>query len=149
MNLDLGFDLDGVSGVGVRDVITVLLVLLSAFMCFAAGIGLVRFPDVLSRLHAATKPQILGLIAIVVDVAISNFSVGTVTLAVAIVFFQGLTAPASAHMTGRAAYRTGHFLPETLLIDEFERIEQPADGPDLDDPGKPDSTADVGDDSRT
>ncbi|MCS5723114.1 monovalent cation/H(+) antiporter subunit G [Herbiconiux sp. CPCC 203407] len=156
MNLDLGF---GADGFGVRDVITALLVLLSALMCFAAGIGLLRFPDVLSRLHAATKPQILGLIAIVADVAVTNPSVGTVTLAVAIVFFQGLTAPASAHMAGRAAYRTGHFLSDTLLVDEFARVEKPADGPDLDTPGAADapdgaeaaeaadSTAELGDDS--
>ena len=38
-----------------------LLILLSAFLSMAAGIGIVRFPDVLTRLHAATKPQVLGL----------------------------------------------------------------------------------------
>jgi multicomponent Na+:H+ antiporter subunit G len=132
MNLD--FDLDGLSGLGVRDVVTAVLVLLSALMCFAAGVGLIRFPDVLSRLHAATKPQILGLIAIVADVAVTNFSVGTVTLAVAIVFFQGLTAPASAHMAGRAAYRAGHFDRGNLIVDEFAKVERPADGPDLESP---------------
>lgn len=118
--LDLGtFDIDGVPGVGVRDVITAVLVLLAAFMCFAAGIGLIRFPDVLTRLHAATKPQILGLIAIVADVALMNPSLGTITMAVAIVFFQALTAPASAHMAGRAAYRTDHYRPDLLLVDEY------------------------------
>ncbi|MDO9396541.1 MAG: monovalent cation/H(+) antiporter subunit G [Herbiconiux sp.] len=113
-------DFDFLDGtIDVRDVITAVLVLVAALMCFAAGVGLVRFPDVLSRLHAATKPQILGLMAIVADVAVSNPSVGTVTLAVAIVFFQALTAPASAHMVGRAAYRTDHFDPGTLIADEL------------------------------
>lgn len=114
--LDLGF---GPDGFDVRDLVTGVLVLLAALMCFAAGVGLLRFPDVLSRLHAATKPQILGLIAIVADVAVTNPSVGTITLAVAIVFFQSLTAPASAHMAGRAAYRTDHFDRDILLVDEF------------------------------
>lgn len=114
--LDLGF---GPDGFDVRDLVTAVLVLLAALMCFAAGVGLLRFPDVLSRLHAATKPQILGLIAIVADVAVTNPSVGTITLAVAIVFFQSLTAPASAHMAGRAAYRTDHFDRDILLVDEF------------------------------
>jgi multicomponent Na+:H+ antiporter subunit G len=109
----------GADGIGVRDVVTAVLVLLAALMCFAAGVGLLRFPDVLSRLHAATKPQILGVIAIVADVAVSNPSVATVTLAVAIVFFQSLTAPVSAHMVGRAAYRTGHVRRDTLVADEF------------------------------
>ncbi len=110
---NLGFALDA------RGVITAVLVLLAALMCFAAGVGLIRFPDVLSRLHAATKPQILGIIAIVADVAVTNPSVGTVTLALAIVFFQSLTAPVSAHMIGRAAYRTGHFRRDLLVVDEL------------------------------
>ncbi|WP_382308577.1 monovalent cation/H(+) antiporter subunit G [Herbiconiux sp. UC225_62] len=111
--IDLGFDFD------LRDVITAILVLLAALMCFAAGVGLLRFPDVLSRLHAATKPQILGIMAIVADVAVTNPSVGTITLAVAIIFFQSLTAPVAAHMVGRAAYRTGHFRSDILVVDEF------------------------------
>ncbi|RFA13358.1 hypothetical protein B7R21_08335 [Subtercola boreus] len=102
----------------VRDVFTAGLVLLSAFLCFAAGVGLIRFPDVLSRLHAATKPQILGLIAIVVDVAVANPSAATITLALAIVFFQSLTAPIAAHMLGRAAFRTDHFRRDILVVDE-------------------------------
>ena len=109
----------GADGFDLRDAVTAVLVLLAALMCFAAGVGLVRFPDVLSRLHAATKPQILGLIAIVADVAVTNLSVGTVTLAVAIIFFQGLTAPAAAHMTGRAAFRTDHFREDILVVDEL------------------------------
>jgi multicomponent Na+:H+ antiporter subunit G len=112
--LQWGFD-----GIDLRDVITAVLVLVAALMCFAAGVGLLRFPDVLSRLHAATKPQILGVIAIVADVAVSNPSLVTITLAVAIVFFQSLTAPVSAHMVGRAAYRTGHFRRDILVADEF------------------------------
>ena len=117
--IDWGF---GSNGIDVRDVVTAVLVLLAALMCFAAGVGLLRFPDVLSRLHAATKPQILGLIAIVADVAVSNPSLGTITLAVAIVFFQSLTAPASAHLVGRAAYRTAHFDSGILVADELTPV---------------------------
>jgi len=124
--LDLGFGPDGLDA---RDVVTAILVLLAALMCFAAGVGLLRFPDVLSRLHAATKPQILGLIAIVADVAVTNLSLGTITLAVAIVFFQSLTAPASAHLVGRAAYRTNHYERSILLTDEFAPRSRPPDSP--------------------
>ncbi|SDY78366.1 monovalent cation/H(+) antiporter subunit G [Herbiconiux ginsengi] len=127
--IDLGFDL--------RDVITAVLVLLAALMCFAAGVGLIRFPDVLSRLHAATKPQILGIMAIVADVAVTNPSVGTITLAVAIIVFQSLTAPVSAHMVGRAAYRTNHFRRDILVLDEltaqsFEQAHAPREIPPID-----------------
>ncbi len=36
----------------------------------AAGIGIVRFPDVLTRLHAATKPQVLGLAAVLLAIVL-------------------------------------------------------------------------------
>ena len=102
-----------------HDIITAVLVLAGAAMCLAAGVGLIRFPDVLSRLHAATKPQIFGLMAVTTDVAINNFSAGTVTLVVAIVVFQALTAPMAAHLVGRAAYDTEHLHPELLIVDEL------------------------------
>lgn len=103
----------------VRDVLTGVLVLVSAVMCLAAGIGLIRFPDVLSRLHAATKPQIFGLMAVSIDVAVNNFTLGTVTLVVAIVLCQALTAPMAAHLVGRAAYTTEHLRSDILIIDEL------------------------------
>ncbi|SEB38111.1 multisubunit sodium/proton antiporter, MrpG subunit [Paramicrobacterium humi] len=109
----------------VRDWITIILVLLAAVLCLAAGVGLVRFPDVLSRLHAATKPQILGLIAVTADVAINKPTIATITLVIAIIFFQGLTAPISAHMVGRAGYRSGKVHMPSLIRDDLaHRIEQ-------------------------
>ena len=50
------------------EIVAGILILLSAFLSMAAGIGIVRFPDVLSRLHASTKPQILGVAAICVAI---------------------------------------------------------------------------------
>lgn len=103
----------------VRDVITIVLVMVAALMCAAAGIGLFRFPDVLSRLHAATKPQILGLMAICLDIALNSLSIGSFALITAIIIFQGLTAPISAHMVGRAAYRSDHVRRDLLMRDEL------------------------------
>jgi len=104
---------------GIRDILTIVLVMVAALMCAAAGIGLFRFPDVLSRLHAATKPQILGLMAICLDIALNSLSVGSFALITAIIIFQGLTAPISAHMVGRAAYRSDHVRRDLLMRDEL------------------------------
>ena len=102
-----------------RDVISAVLVLSGAVMCLAAGVGVIRFPDVLSRLHAATKPQIFGLMAITADVALNNFTVGTITLVIAIVVFQALTAPVVAHLVARAAYDSHHIRVDVLTSDEL------------------------------
>jgi multicomponent Na+:H+ antiporter subunit G len=97
-----------------------ICLLLGAFLSVAAGVGLVRFPDALSRMHAATKPQILGLIFVVIAIALESREWATLLLVIPIVLFQMLTAPISAHMVGRAGYRTGNFAKETLVVDELE-----------------------------
>ena len=39
-------------------------------LALTAAIGVVRFPDTLSRMHAATKPQVLGLLLVLAGAAI-------------------------------------------------------------------------------
>lgn len=138
------------------EAITATFIVVAAFLCGAAGIGLLRLPDVLSRLHAATKPQILGLGLIVVDVAVSNVSLATIAFAIAILFFQGLTAPISAHMVGRAAYRGDHLRRDLLVTDELaeavrradERSARRTEEPDEDDARPDDGRRDDGSPTR-
>ncbi len=104
----------------VLDLLAALCVLAGAFLSIAAGVGLVRFPDALSRLHAATKPQILGLIFILAAIALSSRSWSTLLVLAPVLVFQMLTAPISAHMVGRAAYRTGNFRKDLIAVDDLE-----------------------------
>ena len=97
-----------------------ICLLLGAFLSLAAGIGLTRFPDALSRLHAATKPQVLGLLFIVASIALASRSLSALLALLPVLLFQVLTAPISAHMVGRAGYRTGNFRRELLIVDELE-----------------------------
>lgn len=101
------------------DLLAAIALLFGAFLSVAAGVGLVRFPDALSRMHAATKPQILGLIFVVIAIALESREWATLLLVIPIVVFQMLTAPISAHMVGRAGYRTGNFDKKTLVVDEL------------------------------
>lgn len=103
----------------VADILAVICLLLGAFLTLAAGIGVLRFPDLLGRMHAATKPQVLGLILMLTAEALRVRSWGVVGLLVLIVVFQLLTAPVAAHMVGRAGYRTGQFNRELLERDEL------------------------------
>lgn len=96
-----------------------ILILLSAFLSMAAGIGILRFPDVLSRLHASTKPQILGVAAICVAIWLLNPSWGVASTLILVLAFQMMTQPMTAHMIGRAAYRTEHVRSDLLIADEI------------------------------
>lgn len=109
----------------VRDVISVALILLGGLLAVAAGVGIVRFPDVLSRMHAATKPQNLGLFSILIAVGLQYPTPAVITTLVLIIGFQVLTSPVAAHMVGRAAYRAKAFPKDQLIVDELaERIER-------------------------
>ena len=104
----------------VLDLLAVICVVLGAFLSLLAGVGLLRFPDALSRLHAATKPQILGLLFVVTGIALEAHSWSTLLALAPVLLFQILTAPVSAHMVGRAGYRTENFRKDLLLVDELE-----------------------------
>jgi len=102
------------------DLVSLVLLILGGVLSVAAGVGLLRFPDPLARMHAATKPQILGVILVLLALALQSQSLSTAMMLVPVLLFQMLTAPISAHMVGRAGYRLRHFLREDLLVDELE-----------------------------
>jgi multicomponent Na+:H+ antiporter subunit G len=109
----------------IADILTSVFLLLGAFLSLAAGIGLLRFPDAIARMHATTKPQILGLTFILLGIALQERRVSTILALATLLAFQMMTAPISAHMIGRAGYRTGIIAEGSLLVDELgEAIER-------------------------
>jgi multicomponent Na+:H+ antiporter subunit G len=97
------------------------LILLSGFLSMAAGIGILRFPDVLTRLHAATKPQVLGLAVVLLAITLRVPTWGVLSTVILIMTFQLLTQPMTAHMLGRAAYRSDHVRRDLLIEDDLGR----------------------------
>lgn len=103
----------------VLDIVGAVFLLLGAMLCFAASVGLVRFPDVLTRMHAATKPQTLGLLFVVTGVALSLQNLQALGILVLVAILQLLTAPVAAHMVSRTAYRTGQVREDLLMEDDL------------------------------
>ncbi|MCP3015611.1 monovalent cation/H(+) antiporter subunit G [Nocardiopsis dassonvillei] len=112
----------------VLDWVAVLCVLAGAMLSLVAGVGLLRFPDLLSRMHTAAKPQILGLLLVLVGIGIrlipeetNVFSAGTLLL---VALFQVVTVPVAGHIAARVGYRTGRIDEELIARDELaERLE--------------------------
>lgn len=86
------------------DVAASACLLLGAGLAFAAGVGMVRFPSTLARMHAATKPQVFGLQLVLLAVWLSDPGWATVGTLLLIGVFQVATAAVAAYMVGRAAY---------------------------------------------
>lgn len=100
-------------------VVAAVLFLAGSFLAMVAGIGIARFPDLLSRMHAATKPQVLGLGMLMTALALEIRTGVVVWTLLLVVLFQLITAPVSAHMVGRAGYRTGRVRHDLLVVDEL------------------------------
>jgi multicomponent Na+:H+ antiporter subunit G len=107
---------------------TILIYILLAIGLTANGLGafaLIRFPDVYTRLHGATKCTTFGSIFTTVAVIIYGFARGEAryqTLAIhAIVALIALllTNPTGSHAIARAAYRSG-VKPKDAVVDKLE-----------------------------
>jgi multicomponent Na+:H+ antiporter subunit G len=87
----------------------VSLVLLSIGVLFMllSSIGLVRFPDLYTRIHAAGKAGTLGIIGVLLGVAVAVGDLGVLLKLVALIAFFLVTAPIASHMLDRAAYLNG------------------------------------------
>lgn len=103
----------------VADIAAAACFLGGGLLALIAAIGLVRFPDLLSRMHAGTKPQVLGLILMVLGLALYLRNLETLGLLLLVAIFQMITAPVAAHMVGRAGYRTGRIREDLLVRDEL------------------------------
>jgi multicomponent Na+:H+ antiporter subunit G len=82
-----------------------LLLLVGSGWIALAAVGVIRFDDVYSRMHAATKSPTLGLILVSLGAAMHLGGFGAVKLLLvgALVL---LTAPVGAHLIGRAVHRS-------------------------------------------
>jgi len=97
----------------------VLLVAGSIFM-FLSALGTLRFPDIFTRMHAATKASSFG-VGLMLSACVIYFSDGwTVVQALLIIIFIFLTAPVAAHMIGRVAYLLKVPLWKNTVVDELK-----------------------------
>lgn len=104
------------------EIVVAVCIITGCLMSLIAGIGLLTFPDLLTRMHAATKPQVLGFLLIFTGLAIHLRSWAIVPALALAWGVQLLTAPVSAHMIGRSGYRTKHVKRETLYSDELRTV---------------------------
>lgn len=86
------------------DVAAAVCMLLGAGLAFAAGVGMVRFPGTLARMHAATKPQVFGLQLILLAMWLRDPVWALMGMLLIIGVFQVVMVAVAAYVVGRAAY---------------------------------------------
>ncbi len=103
---------------GWADIVCAVLILAGSALALTAAIGVVRFPDTLSRMHSATKPQVLGLLLVLAGAAIRLRGHPDVGMIILTGLFTLITAPVVAQRVGQLAYREQN-LQDQLAIDEL------------------------------
>jgi len=86
-----------------KELIISILLLTGSFFILIASIGLIRFRDIYSRLHASTKATSFGILMIIIAVAVF-FDYGSVYIKTfLLIIFIYITAPLAAHSIAKAS----------------------------------------------
>lgn len=106
------------------ELIGAILILIGSIISMISAVGIIRFRDVYSRAHAATKTTTLAVLLTLTGVFI-YFWLGegyiSVRLSLVIVFVF-ITAPVSGHLVLRAAYRSHVKMSDATAEDELREV---------------------------
>lgn len=96
-----------------------------AFFTAVSAIGVIRLPDVYSRMHAASKSSTLGVMMMMIGTFLyfwymDGYMDSKLFLAILFIF---ITAPVSAHMLSRSAFHTGVTPYKLTVLNELKRDE--------------------------
>ncbi len=103
----------------IREILVSFFLLAGGLLSLAAAVGVIRLPDLFTRMHAATKTGTVGVSAITIGMMIHFTEVTVTSRGILVIAFFLLTAPVAAHMIARAAYRSGVQLWILTRIDEW------------------------------
>ena len=97
-----------------------ILLLLGSLFSLVAAIGVVRLPDLFTRMHAASKAGAVGTGLVLLAVAVLSADVGVALRAIVGFVFLLLTTPVAAHLLAKASYRTTGQLAVSMVMDELK-----------------------------
>lgn len=109
------------------DAITAVLLAAGALFALLAAVGLLRMPDVFTRMQSSTKASTLGLGCLLAGTALQLGDLASIIRAASIGAFVLLTLPVSSHVIARAAYLRDVPLWRGTLVDERRKEEERGD----------------------
>ena len=103
-----------------NEIIGLICIITGLIFDFFGCLGLLRFPDVYSRLHSSIKCVTLGTSSILFGLFMYKGFTSTGIKALLCIIFLLLTAPVSAHVLSRSAHKSGVKLWEKSVCDKYE-----------------------------
>lgn len=96
------------------------LILVGSIFALLASIGILRLPDLYTRMHAASKAGAVGAGFILIAIALLSSEIPIILRALAGFFFLLLTTPVSAHLLAHASWRSGYKPAASTVINELD-----------------------------
>lgn len=90
------------------DIIVGILLCLGTLFTLIASLGILRMPDLYTRMHAATKAGTVGLASLLLAVAIAIPDITVISRVIGTMLFIFITAPVAAHLLGKATQESGY-----------------------------------------
>lgn len=103
----------------INNLIVNVFVLAGAFFSLLAAVGVIRFPDVYTRMHAATKAPAFGILLFLIAAVFFFADFYTAAISLMIVIFIFLTAPVASHIISRVAHLLNTEIWSKTSIDEL------------------------------
>lgn len=108
-------------GVEILQYLAGIAMLIGAVFSLLAAVGLLRLPDLYTRMHAASKAGTMGSGLMLAAIALDSFSGAVILRAIVGFLFLILTAPVSAHLLARAAFLSGYRPTDKTVINEMQK----------------------------
>lgn len=102
-------------------VLSGLCCFLGSFFLMVAAIGLLRMPDLYTRMHAATKAPTLGVSLLLIGAACFFHSLVVFGIVLVVIVFTIMTTPVSAHLLAQSAYQLGELWHNKAEEDAYQK----------------------------
>jgi multicomponent Na+:H+ antiporter subunit G len=102
-----------------QDLLAAVLILIGSIFALTASIGLIRLPDLYTRMHAASKAGTLGSCVMLIALALHADDFAVTTRALGGVVFFLLTVPVSSHLLAKTAHASGLRLWRGSVVDDY------------------------------
>lgn len=102
------------------------MLVIGGLFTLLAAVGVVRLPDVYTRMHAASKAGTVGSGLMLFAAGLHSLDAAIFVRAAAGFVFFVLTAPIAAHLVAKAAHQAGYRLTRRTVLDELRQAEERA-----------------------
>jgi len=108
----------------IDEFLAAFLILIGSIISVISAYGIIRFPDVYSRAHAATKSSTLAVLLTLVGAFLFFWMTdGTISVRLLLgIVFVFITSPTAGHLIIRAAYKSNVKMTETTIVDELKEV---------------------------